>query len=112
MVAVLDAVSVRLARQLSPTNRAGGGPTPPGTGELRTPTDERTPLEKENRQVEVEPASRRHRPDRRPGRRRISKKKPPRESRAAAGRDRAHRGPGRLEEEVSAGDGRPRHTVL
>ena len=47
MVAVLDSVSVRLARQLSPTNRAGGAPTPPGTGELRTPADERTPLEKE-----------------------------------------------------------------
>jgi hypothetical protein len=47
MAAVLDAVSVRLARQLSPTNRAGGGPTPPGTGEPRTPADERTPLEKE-----------------------------------------------------------------
>jgi hypothetical protein len=46
MVAVLDSVSVRLARQLSPTNRAGGGPTPPGTGELRAPPDERTPLEK------------------------------------------------------------------
>ena len=47
MVAVLDAVSVRLARQLSPTNRAGGGPTPPGTSELKTAPDERTPLEKE-----------------------------------------------------------------
>ena len=47
MVAVLDSVSVRLARQLSPTNRAGGPPTPPGTGELKTPSDERTPLEKE-----------------------------------------------------------------
>jgi hypothetical protein len=47
MVAVLDAVSIRLAKQLSPTNRAGGAPTPPGTGELRTPVDERTPLEKE-----------------------------------------------------------------
>jgi hypothetical protein len=47
MVAVLDSVSVRLARQLSPTNRAGGAPTPPGTGELKTPVDERTPLEKE-----------------------------------------------------------------
>jgi len=47
MVAVLDAVSVRLARQLSPTNRAGGAPTPPGTGELRTPSDARTPLEQE-----------------------------------------------------------------
>jgi hypothetical protein len=47
MVAVLDSVSVQLARQLSPTNRAGGAPTPPGTGELRAPADERTPLEKE-----------------------------------------------------------------
>lgn len=47
MVAVLDSVSVRLARQLSPTQRAGGAPTPPGTGELRRPGDERTPLEKE-----------------------------------------------------------------
>jgi hypothetical protein len=47
MVAVLDSVSVRLARQLSPSNRAGGSPTPPGTGELQKPADERTPLEKE-----------------------------------------------------------------
>lgn len=47
MVAVLDSVSIQLARQLSPANRAGGPPTPPGTGELRTPADERTPLEKE-----------------------------------------------------------------
>jgi len=47
MVAVLDSVSVRLAKQLSPTNRAGGAPTPPGTGELKTPADDRTPLEKE-----------------------------------------------------------------
>ena len=47
MVAVLDSVSVRLAKQLSPTNRAGGAPTPPGTGELKSPTDEQTPLEKE-----------------------------------------------------------------
>ena len=41
MVAVLDSVSIRLARQLSPNA------TPPGTHELRTPADERTPLEKE-----------------------------------------------------------------
>jgi hypothetical protein len=47
MVAVLDTVSVRLARQLSPANRAGGPPTPPGTGELGAPADARTPLEKE-----------------------------------------------------------------
>jgi len=47
MVAVLDAVSVKLARQLSPTNRAGGPPTPPGTQELQTPSDPRTPVEKE-----------------------------------------------------------------
>lgn len=47
MVAVLDSVSVRLARQLSPSNRAGGAPTPQGTGELRAPADPRTPLEKE-----------------------------------------------------------------
>ena len=37
MVAVLDAVSVRLARQLSP------GATPPGTKELQTPADAKTP---------------------------------------------------------------------
>ncbi|MGZ6081451.1 MAG: hypothetical protein ACXWK4_11595, partial [Myxococcaceae bacterium] len=47
MVAVLDAVSVRLARQLSPTNRAGGPATPPGTQELQAPVDPRTPVEKE-----------------------------------------------------------------
>ena len=47
MVAVLDSVSVQLARQLSPSNRAGGSPTPPGTGELKTPADAQTPLEKE-----------------------------------------------------------------
>jgi len=47
MVTVLDAISVLLARQLSPTHRAGGVPTPPGTQELQTPTDPRTPLEKE-----------------------------------------------------------------
>ncbi len=41
MVAVLDAVSFRLARQLSP------GATPPGTKELKTPADGRTPVEKE-----------------------------------------------------------------
>ena len=55
LVAVLDSVSVRLARQLSPTNRAGGGPTPPGTGELRTPPDERTPLEKELEKSKAQP---------------------------------------------------------
>jgi len=47
LVVVLDSVSVRLARQLSPTNRAGGAPTPPGTGELHAPGDARTPLEQE-----------------------------------------------------------------
>ncbi|HSP19130.1 MAG TPA: hypothetical protein VLQ79_06440 [Myxococcaceae bacterium] len=47
MVAVLDAVSVRLARQLSPSNRAGGPPTPAGTGEIQGPADPRTPVEKE-----------------------------------------------------------------
>jgi hypothetical protein len=41
MVVVLDAVSFRLARQLSP------GATPPGTKELKTPADARTPVEKE-----------------------------------------------------------------
>lgn len=47
MVAVLDSVSVGLARQLSPAYRAGGPSTPPGAGELKTPADEKTPLEKE-----------------------------------------------------------------
>jgi hypothetical protein len=41
MVAVLDSVSVTLARQLSP------GATPPGTKELQTPADAKTPVEKE-----------------------------------------------------------------
>ena len=41
MVAVLDSVSARLARQLSP------GATPPGTKELQTPADAQTPVEKE-----------------------------------------------------------------
>ena len=55
MVAVLDSVSVRLARQLSPTNRAGGGPTPPGSGELKAPADEKTPLEKELEKSKAQP---------------------------------------------------------
>ncbi|HEY3588100.1 MAG TPA: hypothetical protein VGK85_13145, partial [Myxococcaceae bacterium] len=79
MAAVLDAVSVRLARQLSPTNRAGGGPTPPGTGELRTPVDERTPLEKEIDKSKSKPPPDATAPTDVPvdvG----SKKKPPRES--------------------------------
>ena len=79
MAAVLDAVSVRLARQLSPTNRAGGGPTPPGTGELRTPVDERTPLEKEIDKSKSNPPPDATAPTDVPvdvG----SKKKPPRES--------------------------------
>jgi len=79
MVAVLDSVSVRLARQLSPTNRAGGGPTPPGTGELRTPPDERTPLEKELEKSKAQPPPDATAPTDVPvdvG----SKKKPPRQS--------------------------------
>ena len=80
MVAVLDAVSVRLARQLSPTNRAGGGPTPPGTGELRTPTDERTPLEKEIDKSKSNPPPDATSPTDVPVDVGSSKKKPPRES--------------------------------
>ena len=79
MVAVLDSVSVRLARQLSPTNRAGGGPTPPGTGELRAPPDERTPLEKELEKSKAQPPPDATSPTDVP----VdvnSKKKPPRES--------------------------------
>jgi hypothetical protein len=79
MVAVLDSVSVRLARQLSPTNRAGGGPTPPGSGELKTPPDERTPLEKELDKSKAQPPPDATSPTDVPvdvG----SKKKPPRQS--------------------------------
>jgi hypothetical protein len=79
MVAVLDVVSVRLARQLSPTNRAGGGPTPPGTGELKTAPDEKTPLEKELEKSKAQPPPDATSPTDVP----VdvnSKKKPPRES--------------------------------
>ena len=80
MVAVLDSVSVRLARQLSPTNRAGGAPTPPGTGELRVPTDERTPLEKEIEKSKANPPPDATAPADIPVDVGSSKKKPPRES--------------------------------
>jgi hypothetical protein len=80
MVAVLDSVSVRLARQLSPTNRAGGGPTPPGTGELRAPVDERTPLEKEIDKSKAVPPPDATAPTDVPVDVGSSKKKPPRQS--------------------------------
>ncbi len=80
MVAVLDSVSVQLARQLSPTNRAGGAPTPPGTGELRAPTDERTPLEKEIDKSKAAPPPDATTPTGVPVDVGSSKKKPPRES--------------------------------
>ncbi len=80
MVAVLDSVSVRLARQLSPTNRAGGGPTPPGTGELRTPADQRTPLEKEIDKSKAVPPPDATTPTDVPVDVGSSKKKPPRQS--------------------------------
>jgi len=47
MVALLDSVASTLAGELSPRNRAGGPPLPPGSGELHTPADARTPLERE-----------------------------------------------------------------
>ncbi len=80
MAAVLDSVSVRLARQLSPTNRAGGAPTPPGTGELRTPADDRTPLEKEIDKSKAAPPPDATAPTEVPVDSAGSKKKPPRQS--------------------------------
>jgi len=80
MVAVLDSVSLRLARQLSPSNRAGGAPTPPGTGELRAPGDERTPLEKEIEKSKAAPPPDATAPTDVPVDVGSSKKKPPRES--------------------------------
>jgi hypothetical protein len=47
MVALLDSVAGTLAGELTPRNRAGGAALAPGSGELQTPADARTPLERE-----------------------------------------------------------------